>query len=155
MTEGRATEDGAEIFERGPSVVVVLLDGDNVVLVQQWREAVGTETVELVQERLEPGESPLEAAVRGVAEECAVRASGWEEHGSFWAVPAYSTQRVYVFSATVEARLPGAEERPTQMVHCEPAELDLLLDDAVSIAGLSVFRRSTSVRPVPGAGLAD
>ena len=84
-----------------------------------------------------------------------MRASGWEEHGSFWAVPAYSTQRVYVFSATVEARLPGAGPRPTQIVHCEPADLDLLLDDAVSIAGLSVFRRSTSVRAAPGAGRAD
>jgi 8-oxo-dGTP pyrophosphatase MutT (NUDIX family) len=155
MTHGSATEGGAEIFERGPSVVVVLLEGDSAVLVQQWREAVGAETVELVQERLEPGELPFQAAARGVAEECAVRASGWEEHGSFWAVPAYSTQRVHVFSATVEARLPGDGPRSTQLVHCEPADLDLLLDDAVSIAGLSVFRRSTSVRAAPGAELAD
>lgn len=152
MRDGRASEGGAEIFERGPSVVVVLLEGESVVLVQQWREAVGAETVELVQERLEPGESPFEAAVRGVAEECAVRASGWEEHGSFWAVPAYSTQRVHVFSATVEVRLPERERRSTKVVHCEPADLDLLLDDAVSIAGLSVYRRSSSRRALPDEG---
>jgi 8-oxo-dGTP pyrophosphatase MutT (NUDIX family) len=143
-TGARAGHGGVDVVEREPSVVVVLIDEDKVVLVQQWREAVGAETVELVQERLEPGEAPLEAAIRGVAEECAVHATGWEEHGSFWAVPAYSTQRAYVFSATVAGRLPDRGPRPTKLVHCDPADLDVLLDDAVSIAGLNVFRRATS-----------
>ena len=61
--ERRRTD--VDVVARGPSVVVILLEGVSVVLVQQWREAVDTSTVELVQERLEPGESPLDAAVRG------------------------------------------------------------------------------------------
>jgi ADP-ribose pyrophosphatase len=135
-----------EIVRRGPSVVVVLVDGRSVVLVQQRRDAVGAETLELVQERLEPGETPLAAAVRGAREECAVLATGWREHGSFWAVPAYSTQRAHVLSAVVVEQLPGGEEEATRIVHCDPADLDVLLDDAVSLAGLAVYRRSASER---------
>ena len=83
----RGAERGSgDVVDRGPSVVIVLMEADEVVLVRQQREAVTSETVELVQERLKPGESPLEAAIRGVAEECGVSASMWEEHGSFWAV---------------------------------------------------------------------
>ena len=154
MTHGSATEGSAEIFERGPSIVVVL-SKETVPCSSSSGGRRRCRTVELVQERLEPGELPFQAAARGVAEECAVRASGGRSTGSFWAVPAYSTQRVHVFSATVEARLPVDGPRSTQLVHCEPADLDLLLDDAVSIAGLSVFRRSTSVRAAPGAERAD
>jgi 8-oxo-dGDP phosphatase len=136
-----------EYVDRGPSVVVVLVDDGAVVLVQQWRDAVGAETVELVQERLEPGETPLDAAIRGVREECALRATGWRAHGSFWAVPAYSTQRVHVLSAVVDRRLPGAGSRETKIVHCDPADLDVLLDDAVSLAGLGLYRRAATSVP--------
>ena len=150
MAQGAAKDGDAGTVDRGPSVVVVLLEGDTVVLVQQWREAVGAETVELVQERLEAGESPLDAAIRGIAEECGARATGWQEHGSFWAVPAYSTQRVHVFSAIVEQRLTPDEPGDTKTIHCDPADLDVLLDDAVSLAGLIVFRGSSSVRAGTG-----
>ena len=136
-------ETDVEQVDRGPTVVVVLVHDGAVVLVQQWREAIGAETVELVQERLEPGESPLEAAVRGVREECSLRATCWREHGSFWAVPAYSTQRAHVFSAVAEERLPGGDG-VTKVVHCDPDDLDVLLDDAVSLAGLALYRRSVA-----------
>jgi|SRR6185369_10409935 8-oxo-dGDP phosphatase len=141
--------DGTDVerVDRGPSVVVVLMDDGAVVLVQQWRDAVGAETVELVQERLEPGETPLDAAIRGVREECALHATGWREHGSFWAVPAYSTQRAYVLSATVAGRVPAARGEETRLVHCDPADLDVLLDDAVSLAGLGLYRRSATSVP--------
>src|SRR4029079_1759324 len=69
--------DGTDVerVDRGPSAVVVLMDAGAVVLVQQWRDAAGAETVERVQERLEPGETPLDAAIRGVREECALHAT--------------------------------------------------------------------------------
>ena len=69
-----------------------------------------------------------------------MRATGWRDHGSFWAVPAYSNQRVHVLSAIVDGRLPSARE--TKVVHCDPSDLDVLLDDAVSLAGLALYRRS-------------
>ena len=143
MTGSMAGEAEVGFVDRGPSVVVVLVDDGAVVLVQQWRAAAGAETVELVQERLEPGESPLEAAIRGVREECALHARGWREHGSFWAVPAYSNQRAHVLSAVVDGRV-SSGGRETKIVHCDPADLDVLLDDAVSLAGLALYRRSAA-----------
>ena len=140
--ERRGTD--VDVVARGPSVVVILLERVSVVLVQQWREAVGGSTIELVQERLEAGESPLDAAVRGIREECALKATNWVDHGSFWAVPAYSTQRVHVFSAAVEKHLQAVEHESTRLVRCDPADLELILDDAVSLAGLSLYRRSMS-----------
>jgi 8-oxo-dGTP pyrophosphatase MutT (NUDIX family) len=96
-----------------------------------------------VQERIEPGETPVDAAIRGVREECSLRATDWQEHGSFWVVPAYSNQRAHVLSAVVEELVPGGGE-PVKTVHCDPGDLGVLLDDAVSIAALAVYRRSTS-----------
>jgi 8-oxo-dGTP pyrophosphatase MutT (NUDIX family) len=144
---GGAQRGSGDLIDRGPSVVIVLMEADEVVLVRQRREAVTGETMELVQERLKPGESPLEAAIRGVAGECGVSASMWEEHGGFWAAPAYSNQRVHVFSARLAQGLPAPGSETTTVVRCRTADVDALLDDAISIAGLSVVRRSSGVQP--------
>ena len=143
-TRGEADrEDG--LVNRRPTVAVVLFDGEDVVVVQQQRRSIGRETVELVQEQLEPGESAGEAAERGVWEECGIRAARWAQHGSFWAAPAYSTQHVYVLSAVVVAERSTAHPPSIRVLRLAAADLDTTLDDGISLAAVSLCRRSTAV----------
>ena len=143
----RAAEaNGADgLIDRRPTVAVVLFDGDDVVVVQQQRRSIGRETVELVQEQLEPGESAGEAGERGVWEECGIRAARWAQHGSFWAAPAYSTQRVHVLSAVVVAERSTAHPPSIRVLRLAPEDLETTLDDGISLAALSLCRRSAAV----------
>jgi 8-oxo-dGTP pyrophosphatase MutT (NUDIX family) len=133
------------IIARRSSVVVLLLDGSDAIVVQQWRRSVGQETVELVQEQIEDDESPEMAAYRGVWEECGLQAVRLIEHGSFWGAPAYSTQRVHVFSAEIADAETNGAPRPIRTRRCALSDVDDILDDAISIAALSLFRRSSQL----------
>ena len=90
-----------ELVEHPPSVVIVALDGDDLVLVRQSRPGSDERTLEIPSGKLEPGESPHEAAVRELAEECGLAATVLQELGTFWAVPAYS-------QSTMRMRFPSS-----------------------------------------------
>src|SRR5258708_29233362 len=95
------TGPAAPVVEHPPSVVLVVREGEDVVLVRQHRPGANGPVVELPAGKVEPGESTIEAAERELAEECSLAADGWRVLGSFWAAPAYSTERVTVLSANV------------------------------------------------------
>ena len=112
-------EDG-EIAERelvthAGAVGVVVLDGDQLWLVRQPREAVGVpDLLEIVAGKLdEVGEDPLDTAKRELAEEIGKRAEHWESLGSFYTSPGFTNEEIHLFLATgisdVDAR-PEVEE---------------------------------------------
>ncbi len=110
-------------------------------LVRQHRPGAGGPVVELPAGKLEPGETVVEAADRELAEECGLRASGWLVLGSFWAAPAYSTERVTVLAATATGpaqAVPDADEQIT-VLRVPPAEASRLVEDATSLAALGLF----------------
>ena len=82
------------LVQFGESVAIVAIDGDELVLVRQSRPGASVPLVEVPAGKLEPGESPRQAAERELAEEAGVRAARWSELGSFYAAAAYSTSCV-------------------------------------------------------------
>ncbi len=129
--------------EHPDSVAIVALQDGVLVAVVQTRRGSPERTVELPSGKLEPGETPAEAAVRELAEECALAASSWREVGTFWAVPAYSTEFVHVFEALDVAPAPPRpadddEDIEVRLVPLDRAQAEL--SDAVSIAALAVWR---------------
>ena len=126
----------------GSAVSILVAEPGMVVVVYQRRAGVGIETAELPQEKLEPGESPLEAAQRGLAEECGLTGCNWSSHGDFWAVPAYSNHRVYVFSADLDQVLHHADSVSDEIgigrLPLDDAEQNV--DDAISPAALHLYR---------------
>jgi len=99
-------EDG-EIAERElvthPGAVgVVVLDGDQLWLVRQPREAVGVpDLLEIVAGKLdEVGEDPLDTAKRELAEEIGKQAEHWESLGSFYTSPGFTNEEIHLFLAT-------------------------------------------------------
>jgi 8-oxo-dGTP pyrophosphatase MutT (NUDIX family) len=131
------------LIEHPPSVVLVVSDGDELVLVRQRRPGADGLVLELPAGTLEPGETALEAADRELAEECGLAASGWTELGSFWAAPAYSTERVTVLAGTVSDTAHGEadEDEEIEVVLMRPADALPRLEDAGSVAALGLWMR--------------
>ena len=129
-------EDG-EIAERElvthPGAVgVVVLDGDQLWLVRQPREAVGVpDLLEIVAGKLdEVGEDPLDTAKRELAEEIGKRAEHWESLGSFYTSPGFADEEIHLFLATgiSDIERPQVEEDERIDVEVRPlAELDEIL----------------------------
>jgi ADP-ribose pyrophosphatase len=130
------------LVQHPESVTIVAVEDGEVVLVRQARRGAPEPTLELPSGKLEPGESLAEAAARELAEECALAADELQELGSFWAVPAYSTERVYVFAARgLRAADPAAADADESItVERVPADRALrVLSDAVSIAAYALW----------------
>ena len=130
------------LIEHPPSVVLVVTDGDDLVVVRQRRPGAGGDVLELPAGTLEPGETVVEAADRELAEECGLAVSAWFELGSFWAAPAYSTERVTALtgmrSGVATAELDADEEIAVERI--APSGAESLLEDAGSLAALALWR---------------
>ena len=100
-----------QLIEHSETVIVVAVEDDEIVLVRQSRPGADGTTLELPAGCLEEGETPEEAAVRELVEECGLAAGSWRRLGSFWAAPACSTELVHVFEATelLEVGSPGLD----------------------------------------------
>jgi ADP-ribose pyrophosphatase len=125
------------LVEHPESVVIVAADGDSLVAVRQARPGASEPTVELPAGKIEPGETPAEAAARELEEECALVASELRPLGSFWAAPAYSTEYVHVFEARGLTAVAGDPELDVLRVPADGA----CLTDAVSLAALVLRSR--------------
>ncbi len=84
----------------GSSVVILpLLDDGRALLLRQWRAAVGGWVLEAPAGRIEPGETPEEAAGRELEEETGYRASRLVRLYSAYVSPGYSDEVQHGFLA--------------------------------------------------------
>lgn len=83
----------------GSAVMMPVDDGDRVLLVKQFRLPAQRELWELPAGRLDPGESPLQAAKRELREETGYAAKKWVKLASFWATPGYVDEKMNLFLA--------------------------------------------------------
>jgi 8-oxo-dGTP pyrophosphatase MutT (NUDIX family) len=120
-------EDGEEvqreIVSHTGAVGIVVLDGEDLWLVRQPREAVGVpDLLELPAGKLdEEGESPLDAAKRELAEEIGKQAANWEELGSFYTSPGFTDEQVFLYLAT---EVSDVEEQP-KVAHDERIDVEV------------------------------
>ena len=132
-------EDGEEvereIVTHPGAVGIVVLDGENLWLVRQPREAVGSpDMLEIPAGKLdEEGEDPLQTAKRELAEEIGKQAEEWEDLGSFYTSVGFTDEEVFLYLAT---GISDVEERPEvhedERIHVDVrpvGELDAILAD--------------------------
>ena len=135
------------LVEHPESVVIVALVERELVAVRQTRPGSCGQTLELPSGKLEPGETPAQAAERELAEECGLRAEAWRALGSFWVVPAYSTELTHVFEATGLSPAAPAELDEDEDVEVERLSLEtawVRLSDGASLAALALWERRTT-----------
>lgn len=84
----------------GASAIVPVTEDGNVLMIKQYRHAVGGYIWEIPAGTLDPGETPLTCAKRELIEEAGVSAAEWRKLGEITPVPGYSDERIHIFLAT-------------------------------------------------------
>ncbi|ACB40801.1 NUDIX hydrolase [Pyrobaculum neutrophilum] len=114
------------------AVAVLALNGGKVLLVKQFRGALGQWTLEVPAGTLEPGEDPGEAAVREMVEETGYRPLRLEHLLDFHPTPGVSNEliRIYYTDALEHVGVGGRDpgEVDMEVVEVKPAELLGMVD---------------------------
>jgi ADP-ribose pyrophosphatase len=135
-----------EVVEHIGAVAVVPTDDDGrVVLVRQWRHAVGRALWELPAGTRETDEAPAATATRELLEETGYEASRWGDLGHGPVSPGYSSEEIWFFAAaglTAGTSSPDADEL-----------LDVGLFDATELADLA-RRGELDLKTLAGLALA-
>ncbi|MHB8717997.1 MAG: NUDIX domain-containing protein [Candidatus Dormibacteria bacterium] len=98
LPDGRTAS--REIVGHRGAVAIVATDGaGRVVLVRQWRHAVGRALWEVPAGTREAGETPEVTARRELTEETGMVASRWRELGHGPVSPGYSAEEIWFFAA--------------------------------------------------------
>jgi ADP-ribose diphosphatase len=84
----------------GAVVIIPQLEDSRLVLVEQYRFAVGATLLEFPAGTLELGEAPLECAKRELIEETGYRAEHWRALGVTYPSPGYCDEQQHLFMAT-------------------------------------------------------
>jgi ADP-ribose pyrophosphatase len=133
------------------AVVVVPVDGDEVVMVRQYRVAVGRALLEVVAGKRDvDGETPIETAARELEEEIGFRAGQLIPVCEFYNSPGFTDEYTYLFVATdlqpVERAAASAEEHAMTIERFPLSLVPNLIAtravvDAKSIIGLTLARQ--------------
>ena len=88
------------IHHPGASAMVPLSRKNAVILIRQYRHAIGDFIWEIPAGTLGPLETPIDCAKRELIEEIGFSANAWEKLGEITPVPGYSNERIHIFLAT-------------------------------------------------------
>ncbi|MCE9596035.1 MAG: NUDIX hydrolase [Planctomycetes bacterium] len=121
-------QDLTIIDHPGAVAIAAQLDDGRLVLVRQYRHAVGDWLVELPAGRIERDEDPLVAAQRELEEETGYRSEHWSKLAEFFAAPGFCSELMTVFHARDVTRVTGAKraqdpDEELEIVRCSPSEL--------------------------------
>jgi ADP-ribose pyrophosphatase len=88
------------VHHPGAVAIVPFLDPDHVILIRQYRHAVGDYLYEIPAGKLKKHESPLKCARRELEEEIGYRARRFQKLSSIFTSPGFSDEIIHLFSAT-------------------------------------------------------
>ena len=144
-----------EIVRHPGSVVVVpVTSAGEIVLVRQYRHAIGRWAWELPAGTLEPAEDPVRAAARECQEEIGLIPGALDPLGAFFPTPGYCDEEMAFYKAT-GLRVPGPHDEkaeqdededietgafPIERVHEMVRAGDIV--DLKTIAGLALVERA-------------
>jgi ADP-ribose pyrophosphatase len=114
----------------GAAVVLPLLEDGRVVMIENHREAVRMELLELPAGTLDDGEAPIECARRELSEETGYTAGRMEPLTDFYTSPGILTEHMHAFVATQLTDGKTAHE-PTERIRVTP----MTWEDAMRAVG--------------------
>ena len=128
------------------AAVLAFPERDHILMVRQWRYAIGAETFEIPAGLVDPGEAAQECALRELLEETGHRASRMLEIFSYYPAIGYSNEVIRIFMASGLVKVSGEEEDEISAV--EVVEVDRVHDmimsgrirDGKTVIALSLFK---------------
>lgn len=133
------------IIHNGGVTIVAQVEPNKVVLIKQYRYAIGKVFWELPAGTLKRNEEPLQAAKRELKEETGYIANNWGSLGIVYPLPGYSSEVLYFFKAT-DLIDDEAEPDPDENIEVKVMDLkeawqmikDGEIRDAKTISGISL-----------------
>ncbi len=95
-----ATVELEVIHHPGAAAVVPLKEPRTVILIRQYRHAVGGYIYEIPAGKLHPGEDPRECALREMEEEIGYKAGALEHVVSTYTTPGFTDEVIHIYKAT-------------------------------------------------------
>ena len=83
----------------GAAAIAALTGNQDILMLKQYRHAIGSYWWEIPAGTFDPAEAPLSCAKRELAEETGYTAGSWEALGAVTPVPGYSDERIHLFLA--------------------------------------------------------
>ena len=114
LLDGKQNVTREVVEHRGATVIVPILDRDQVVLVRQYRYPIGTELLEIPAGTLNDGESPEDCARRELEEETGYSSEDVVKMFECYVAPGYSTEKLHFYLArklTKTRQNPDEDER--------------------------------------------
>ncbi len=84
----------------GASAIVPLVDEHRLLMIRQYRHAVGDFIWEIPAGTFDGDETPLTCARRELIEETGFAANSWQEMGAIYPLPGYSDEKIHLFLAS-------------------------------------------------------
>lgn len=97
LPDGR--EATREVVRHPGAAAVLALVDDRLLVVEQYRQALGRLQVEIPAGKLDGGEDPMEAAHRELEEETGYRAASMKLLYAFYTSPGFADEKLYLYAA--------------------------------------------------------
>jgi ADP-ribose pyrophosphatase len=139
-----------EIVEHADCIAVVPVDEQgSILLVKQYRYAVGKELLEIPAGGIDPGEDAISAVRREMGEETGFSPKTVNKLGGFYSSPGFCTEYMHIFLATdlMPNRLEAEDTEAITVVRVKPKDIEGLIAsgaicDSKSVAGLCIYLRT-------------
>lgn len=136
------------IVHPGAVALIPITESSNLLLLKQWRRAIGKIIIELPAGTLEEGENPLICAQRELQEETGYMANSIEPFGGIYSAPGFTTEYIHLFIAKdlILSPLPGDDNEGIDVIEVSLSESIRMIEtnqigDAKTIIGILHYAR--------------
>ncbi|MGA2028213.1 MAG: NUDIX hydrolase [Syntrophobacteraceae bacterium] len=155
LRTGKVTER-IKIDHPEAAAILAFPDMDHILMVRQWRYAIGAETLEIPAGKVDPGESAEACAGRELTEETGQRASRLLEIFSYYPAIGYANEVIRIFMASGLERTSDRQDQD-EISGVEMVKVDQVHDmivsgrirDGKTVIGVSLFRAKMERGEIP------
>lgn len=155
LRNGRITER-IKIEHPEAAAILAFPDRNHVLMVRQWRYALGCETLEIPAGKVDPGETVEVCAGRELIEETGRKFGRLIEICSYYPAIGYANEIIRIFAASGLEKLSGPED-VEEITGVETIDFDHLNDmimsgeirDGKTVIGVSLFRAKMAKGEIP------
>lgn len=156
LRNGKLTER-IKVDHPEAAAIIAFLDPEHILMVRQWRYALGAETIEVPAGKVDTGEDIGVCAGRELFEETGYRAGKLVEIFSYYPAIGYSDEVIRIFAASGLERVSEREDID-EISRVEVVEFskvnDMIMQGAIrdgkTVIGLSLFRSRMERGEIPG-----